>query len=153
MQRSVFGWLCCVLLCLGCSGGSDKSKANRPQTAIAKGVVTYNGKPLDDALIVFVPEANDGTAASAVTDSSGGFSMMAFPPESGAVPGKYKVTVSKMIDPPVAQFDESSHDAPPPKTSKPKSLIPIKYSQPHTSNLTAEVPVEGAEALKLELKD
>ena len=78
---------------------------------------------------------------------------MAFPPGNGAVLGKYKVTVSKMIDPPVVPFDESAHDAPPPKISKPKSLIPVKYSQPHTSNLIAEVPAEGTESLKIELKD
>ncbi len=153
MPRSVYGWLCCVVVLVGCSGGTDKSKANRPQTAIAKGVVTYAGKPLDDALIIFVPESNEGTAASAVTDSSGGFSMMAFPPEDGAVPGKYKVTVSKMIEPPVAIIDESAHDAPPPKASKPRSLIPLKYSQPHTSNLTAEVPQKGAETLQIDLKN
>ncbi len=153
MQRSVLGWLCCVVLCVGCSGESDKSKANRPKTSTAKGVVTYGGKPLDDALIVFVPEENEGTAASAVTDSHGGFSMMAFPPEKGAVPGKYNVTVSKTIEPPTVEFNESSHDAPAPKASKPKSLIPSKYSQAKTSNLIAVVPAEGTETLQIDLKD
>jgi hypothetical protein len=153
MNRALIGWLCGVVVLVGCSGGTDKSKANRPQTALANGVVTYNGKPLDGALIVFVPEANEGTAAAAVSNNQGEFSAMAFSPEQGAVPGKYTVTVSKMLEPTAEQPDEASHDAPPAKIVKPKSLIPIKYSQPKTSTLIVVVPAEGTESLKLELKD
>ncbi len=153
MNRELMGWLCFVAMSMGCSGGVDKSKANRPITALANGVITYNGKPLDGALIVFVPDASGGTSAAAVSNSKGEFTAMAFSPEQGAVPGKYTVTVSKMLEPAVEQPDESGHDAPVAKVVKPKSLIPIKYSQSKTSTLKVEVPAEGTESLKLEMKD
>jgi hypothetical protein len=153
MSRAWIGCLYCIVVLVGCSGGTDKAKASRPKTALANGVVTYNGQPLDGALIVFVPEVNEGTSAAAVSNSQGKFTAMAFSPEQGAVPGKYTVTVSKMLEPTAEQPDEAGHDAPPPKVVKPKSLIPIKYSQPKTSTLIVVVPAEGTESLKLELKD
>ena len=152
MNRALMGWLCGVVLLVGCSKGPDKSKSHRPKTVIAQGIITHKGMPLADALIVFVPEG-DGIAASAYSSDNGGFSMMAFSPEKGAVPGAYTVTVSKMEQIEESPANESSHDAPIVKSGKPKSLIPIKYSQTKTSNLTAQIPPEGSEALKIELKE
>ena len=152
MQRSMVGWVCCLVLLAGCSGG-DNYKSKRPKTVPAKGVVTYRGQPVGGAIILFVPLENSGTAASAMTDDSGGFTMMAFPPDSGAVPGKYTATVMKTIEPPAQVWSETSHDAPPPKVVKAVSLIPAKYAERSTSGLSVTIPEAGDEALKFELKD
>jgi len=140
------------LLLVGCGGG-DAFKAARPKTVSATGAIVYNGQPLDFALIVLSPEGTGGTAAMCRSDADGNFSLDAFPPDRGAVPGKYRVSVTKTEAPTVAVYDEGSHDAPMPKTDNgPKSLIPPAFGDLNTSGLTIEIPADGSDALKLELR-
>ena len=130
----------------GC--GSGRPKSNRPATALARGLVTYRGEPVSDAVLVFQPSAQGGFAASAMTDREGRFDLKAFPPDSGAVPGSYGVVVMK-----VSQEDVASEGGPGNAVAQPASLIPAKYSDASKSGLNAEVPAEGTEMLLFELKD
>jgi hypothetical protein len=133
----------------GCGSGDDKFKAQRPEVATAKGVVTYKGRPVEGATIVFAPRGG-ATAATGRTDSSGRFSVSAFPPDAGAVPGNYTVTISKTEELP--QTAPASHDAPA-DVPRPRSLIPEKYSVAESSGLTATVPEDGTSDLTFELTD
>jgi len=135
-----------AVVCAGC--GSGRPKSNRPATALARGLVTYRGKPVEDAVLVFQPSAQSGFAASAMTDRDGRFDLKAFPPDSGAVPGTYKVVVMK-----VSQDDVAAAAGPGNAVAQPASLIPAKYCDPSKSGLTAEVPAEGTEQLLFELRD
>ena len=57
------------------------------------GVVTLDGKPLEDATISFQPvPGNPGTTSGAATNNDGGFSISA---DKGLKPGKYTVTIQK----------------------------------------------------------
>ncbi len=138
-----------VVQAFGCGRGDDKFKAERPKVATARGVVTYKGSPVEGATIVFAP-TEGSTAATGRTDSSGRFSMSAFPPDAGAVPGNYTVTISKTEELP--QTAPASHDAPA-DLPRPKSLIPEKYSVAESSELTATVPENGTSDLRFELTD
>ncbi len=142
-----------LLSTVGCSGGDDKFKQARPKTVIASGMVTYKGQPVDGATVVLAPVASDGVAASAISNAKGAFELMAFPPDSGAVPGSYKVTVTKIQIAPETAYSEDSHDALPTPAVKPSSVIPQKYSTANTSDLTADIPESGIETLSFDLKD
>jgi len=138
------------LLCLlaGCGGSGDKYTKNRAKTVPASGFVKFNGQPVEGATVVFAPTAEKGIAASALTDAEGKFSLMAYPPLRGAVPGSYKVAITKM-DPPPPPRGPEAHDQPPPPA--PKSHLPEKFADPDKSGLRADVPEGGRDDLNFEL--
>lgn len=156
-RRAASAIACLTLLCfMGCGGGgTDKFKKARLKTTTASGTVVYRGQPLVDAIIVCYPTVagDKAVAASAYTDSSGNFSLQAYPPDKGAVPGSYQVTVQKNAPAeaaaPVAGVP--AHDQPPPPPPKP--LIPEKYGKIETSGLTLTIPETGKTDIKFELVD
>lgn len=91
----LFAWLTIlpVAVC-GCS--------TVPAYAPVPGSVTYKGDPLAGALVVFTPELNAARATPA-TATDGSFRLQTSLPNGvtrfGAVPGNYKVTVSKFVPP------------------------------------------------------
>lgn len=137
-----------VIGTLGC-GGQDKFAKSRPKTYKASGSVKYKDSPVEGATVVFAPTATDGTAASAITKSDGSFSLEAFPPLKGAVPGSYKVSITKKEPAPPAPTGPDAHDQPPPPP--PKYLIPEKYSDFEKSDLRADIPEGGRDDLHFEL--
>jgi hypothetical protein len=126
---------------VGCSGGHG--------TASVAGTVTYKNQPVDGAAVIFHPQDGAPAArpAQGRTDSAGHFSLTTyFGPDdqpAGALPGEYKVTVTK-IDEPTGAFDP--HKDPPPKNH-----LPAKYMTPQKSPLTATIkPGTNRPEFKLE---
>ena len=80
-----------VLLSLfvGCGGGDDST----PDLVEVTGTVMMNGKPVEKALVYFVPET--GAMSNGETDASGKFSLMYRGQMKGAAPGKSIVKISK----------------------------------------------------------
>jgi len=151
LPRSLLVALLCFAL-VGCGGAEDAAKKARPKTVNAVGSITYNGQPLDFASILLESQTSGGTAAMCRSDADGKFSLDAFPPDRGAVPGMYRVSVKKTEPAKEQVFDPSNHDAPiAEETTGPKSLIPPEFGEFDTSGLTLEVPAEGSDSLKLEL--
>lgn len=138
-----------LLLAISCSR-HDPAKNARPKVVPATGLVTYKGQPVADAIVVFVPDPSTGVPANATTDGEGKFILKAFDPDEGAVPGKYKVTVSKVEIPPPPP--SAGHDQVL-KPVLPKYHVPQKYEDPEKSGLTAEVVEGQPNDFKLELKD
>ncbi|MDB5346091.1 MAG: hypothetical protein JWP89_4468 [Schlesneria sp.] len=159
MSRRAASALLCLLLSLviGCGGGaSDKFKKARQKTAKATGAVMYRGQPLADAVIVCFPTlaGDKAVAASAYTDANGNFSLEAYPPEKGAVPGDYQITIQKNAPAearPAPPPGVPAHDVPAPPPPRP--LIPAKYGKIETSGLTLKVPEAGIADIKIELVD
>ncbi len=117
-----------------------------------KGVVTFDGKPLAKASVVFSSQERGGRDASGFTDTDGVFELTTFRPKDGALPGLYKVTVhySEAVAVPVGP--QSPADAQRAAvTVKPSSVViaPI-YSQPDRTVLSQKVPPDGA--VRIELK-
>ncbi len=143
--------LCAVLA--GCGGGDDPFKKARPKTVSSTGTITYNGEPLKFATIVLEPQVEGGIAAMGRSDGEGHFYVNAFPPDPGAVPGTYRVSVTKTEAPKTANPNPADHDAPAvEEPAEPVSLIPLKFAKTETSELTIEIPAEGSEILTLDLK-
>ena len=111
MHRALAALLLAPLL--GCSGAHG--------TASVSGTVLYKGQPVEGATVIFHPKGETPTAkpAQGKTDSGGHFSLaIYFGPgdqPSGALPGDYSVTVTK-IDEPQGTFDP--HKDPPPKNHR-----------------------------------
>ena len=77
-----------LALLVGCNSGSVSG------TVPASGKVTYKGAPVEGAIVTFVPQGN-GRTATATTRAGGVFSLTTVD-SSGALPGKYRVTVDKV---------------------------------------------------------
>src|SRR5262249_17280259 len=97
----------------GCDNG-------RPKTAVVKGKVTFNGKPVPHGTVLFVPVV-PGTTATGAIAPDGSYSLTTFKKGDGAVLGKHKVAILAMDDKPGALPTDAN--LPPP-------IVPDKYSSP-----------------------
>jgi predicted small lipoprotein YifL len=148
---------CLTLVIAGCG---EKKPATFPVT----GTVTLDGKAVEGAQITFVGEPPEKSAAT-VTKADGSYEMATFDAGDGALPGSYKIMVTKYpSDPggpspygnppvestaPVEQSAEAISEAygkaysgPPKKGAPPKAPaneLPMKYASTVTSGLTFTV--------------
>lgn len=148
--RARTGWLMVgpltwISLLAGCGGVEGMSRVN--------GTVTYNGQPLSQGEINFIP-ASPGIARGAYADldDQGRYSLSTFEPGDGAYQGQYKVTItSRGPDKPIppekqGQMMEEDMQG----TGDP--LIPERYFTPMTSGLEANVE-SGSNVIDFDLTD
>jgi hypothetical protein len=142
-RRDVF----IAALVLAATIGCGKQQGG-PATVNVTGTVTLVGNPLEGANVVFNPAigSDDGRLASqAMTDASGRFELTThvgggkFKP--GIVPGKYAVSISKL--------DTAATKN---TFTPPKNLLPQRYADPKTSQLSANVKADAANDFPFELK-
>lgn len=138
---------------IGCGGGVASVR-----TVPVKGKVTLDGKPVEGATVQFAPEDSGGRAASGVTKSDGTFELTTAGGGPGAVPGNYKVAITKRTTAGPAQAPKSQEEAmkaiqeqmakggsaalikTPPKV---QDELPPQYGDAATSGFSAEVTVGG----------
>ena len=127
-------------LSLGCGGGEKV-----PPLFSVTGKVTFQGKPVAGATVIFVPEVPPATAkskkdadqpvvkqAAGEADDDGNFELLYGEKHVGAPAGKYKVAITAVE--PLGEGDDSEDRRP--------SRIPEKFGNPMTSGLTAVVKDE-----------
>ena len=126
-------------LWLAVAGVGCSRPTRRPVVAPVTGVVTYNGSPLANAAVFFVP--TDPTASPwaniwsrATTNSSGEFVVTTFEKEDGSLPGSKLVKVVAQEDLKPGPDTEGET-----VTVTPKALIPVRYFDETTSGLKATV--------------
>ncbi len=66
-----------------------------PKTYPVTGTVTLDGKALPGASVTFHSDAGNNKTAATNTDDQGKYTMSTFKQGDGAVPGSYKITISK----------------------------------------------------------
>ena len=93
-----------------------------------------SGAPVDKALVVMRPESGSQWMASGATDASGSAVMKTDGMYPGAVPGKYKVTVSKSETTMTGQMSAEGTEI-----VQTKALIDPKFSKAETTPLSVEV--------------
>ncbi len=158
----LLGGLVCVAGMIGCGGAAG----DYPDTVPVSGTITRLGSPVAMAVVTFIPNEK-GSPGTAVTDAQGNYTLMTFQPEDGAIPGGYKVTVTKTQvqkqgsavgspDDPDAAYLEmedqgidvtggSAGDGTA-ASSQPDAvdLLPLKYKSRDTTDLTADVSKDKA---------
>ncbi|MCA9127016.1 MAG: carboxypeptidase regulatory-like domain-containing protein [Planctomycetales bacterium] len=148
-------WFGCLVSLCGC-GETD----NLPRTVKAEGIVLLDGSPIDGASIVFAETAGEYYARG-FSDDSGRFSLDAFESKRGAVPGSYKVTVSKTVTVENSvnqkQLKSMAEDAEHAATGGEDANVswvndlPPKYANFTTSGIEVTIPEDGTEQIKIEL--
>lgn len=141
----VLGFLLFTLVGIAGCGSGDGNPPTYPVT----GTVTYQGKPVEGADIVFVPSTPEALAAFAKSDADGKFAMRTFEPGDGVVAGSYKVKVVKLEPGDVEEtpvFESSEEEAEfyveGDPVTPPKNLLPRKYADHNASGLTVTVAAE-----------
>ncbi len=124
----------------GC--GSSIAAGPDPATLVAvKGRLTMDNVPMEKAMVIFFPQDTKmGDGASALTDASGNYEMTTGG-ATGAVPGSYRVIVSRLVDPagkPVIATPET-----PPASLGAIESLPRQYSDFTMSKLSAKVAASG----------
>ena len=133
-----------VAVLLGCN--SSGTRIEKQATVPVTGIVKYKGSPVANASVIF--QALDGKVSShGTTDAAGTFTLSTYGNQDGAPVGRYKVTVAantaKESEPGVLA------DEPPGGF---KSPVPMKYSNPTTTDIVVEVKAEGKNDFTIELK-
>ena len=153
-MRFVFGALALTALVLapGCGGGDGLG--NRVPIT---GKVSYNGQPLKQGQISFVPDAPEGHAATGQIVDGAIKDVSTLAANDGILPGKYKIAISAQEAVDTSEVAKKySAAADPVELAKAratgKKLIPEKYGNAFDSGLTADITSSG-QALSFELKD
>jgi hypothetical protein len=121
-----------TLACLGCGGKSSLA------TATVKGTVVYQGKPLTEGTIQFVPER--GPAANGRIGPDGTFTA-SIPDDGGAIAGPNQIAITATRE---------GQAIPGERVKSVVWLIPEKFGSPGSSGLNCEVK-EGENVYKIEL--
>jgi len=135
-----------VLLASGCGDNSGVGK-----TYPVRGRITFNNEPLtaESTTVLFKPDAARGNTSpfepAGTVDEDGNYSLLT-KGKKGAPAGWYKVVVTALASEPV-HSKGPGHPHP-----VAQSLLPARYGQAKTTDLTVEVvehPAPGAYDLKL----
>jgi hypothetical protein len=125
-------------------------------TVRVEGIVTLDNQPVPEATVLFIPEGGTGQPAHGMTDENGKFQLTTFKENDGALPGAYKVTVTKSVpppQPPEAEPGDSrsilAHFKAIKEQKKEKSPLPAIYASEKTTPFRYTVPVEDKVVLEL----
>lgn len=127
--------------------------SNAIKTEGVSGVVTYNGEPLADANVKFIPTDSTGAQSVGKTNEKGEYKLQTLlgAADAGTTPGEYKVAIDCL-----ESFDTGETYVADGGEEKAvvdvRSVIPETYGNPETSGLTATV-VEGDNVINFELTD
>ena len=150
---------CAMVLCFLVAMESGCGSSGKPKPVAAEGVLTWeDGKPVTQATVVFLPDDPKGKQASGLTGKDGSFTLTTYNQDDGAVPGDYKIIVTKGLN----SAGETPQEKDPTKLmrefyekSKQKSAkdgVPDIYGNPKTSPLKWRVEAGGTKInLKLKL--
>lgn len=140
MRYSVCVLLGCALLSLmvnGCGG------SNTPMTYPVTGVVTFQGRPLPDAVVMFFAEG--GRSATGATNAQGEFTLTTFVPGDGALSGLKKVALGELA----VEAKEGDLFLPKPKPPR----FSVRYTDPNQSGLEFEVKPGAENKFAIDLKE
>jgi hypothetical protein len=126
-------WVLIVCILAGCN-------RSKPELIPVRGNVLFQGKPIPRAEIVLHPQfEGPGWMPVATVAEDGSFAVSTKQDGDGALPGKYKVTLS--------WHPRARDDNPGP------NLLPARYADVSTSDLELQVGAATDEPITLRLKN
>ncbi len=116
------------------------------------GVITYNGEPLANATVKFIPTDATGSQSYGKTNEKGEYKLQTLlgAADAGTTPGEYKVTVDCITTVETGNMIEENGEEK--EETVAESLIPAKYNNAETSGLTATV-APGDNTINFDLSD
>jgi hypothetical protein len=123
-----------LVIGLGCDRG--------PRLVQADGIVKYKNAVIPGADVVFVPDA-DGQPAIGRTDEQGHFTLMTSG-RPGAMIGAYKVSITAARPKRAVSEAEAVAMSSEQIAANREDLVPVKYNNPVSSELTATVTKDAA---------
>jgi hypothetical protein len=162
MRSTSFSTLILAGLSLATMGGCG-GRANKLGTVSAGGTVTYRGAALAGATVTLAPQSGQRPAVG-LSDEAGRFRLTTLAARDGAMPGAYKVTVTKtdeaVVPKNVAAMSveemrayEAEMIKGPPDFQEPVHLLPKRYGSPETTPFTCEVKPTGENDFVFQLTD
>jgi len=142
VSRRISLLLCCAGLLLAAGCGEP-----RQHVVPVKGRVLYNDKPLAFGGVMFQPE--NGLPARGTIQSDGTFTLTTYSNGDGGTVGMNKVRVTCFP----SQSPEGAGDASKGELPTAGSLIPTRYNDYSTSELTIEIKPEGNDDVVIRLVD
>jgi hypothetical protein len=141
MRRAFWpGWLIVgMLVCLGCEA--------KQHVVPVKGKVLFNDQPLEFGGVMFQPDA--GQPARATIQPDGTFVLTTFREGDGGTVGNNRVRVTCFP----SQQPRAESAAAVGEVAAGASLIPTRYNDFSTSELTVEIGEQGDDEIVLRLKD
>ena len=139
-----------VMLIAGC--GSK----NALDTIPIRGEVIYNGKPLTEGTVVYLPApGSKSRQATGPLESDGSFSLTTQSADDGAMKGEYQIIVLAYKPKPPEPKSKEELEALINKEGESQRgfIIPEKYTNPETSGLSDTVDENHSGFKKIELSD
>lgn len=128
-----------IALMLGCESSKD-------QLAPVSGIVTLDGEPLSDGVVIFQPMAGDnlnvGPGSNARTDEQGRFVLNTIDEQPGAIVGRHRIRIYS-FSPESPRVDDTDSEPP-------SERVPPRYN--HRSKLTFNVSAEGTGEANFDLE-
>src|SRR5215213_9538816 len=152
MKRLGSHWAALAAGALFVAGCGSKSELD---LVPVRGEVTYNGKPLAEGTVVYLPDqASAGRQATGPINSDGSFSLTTQKRDDGVMKGSYQIVVLAYKPHPGEPKTREEHEAMAQKGGIERGyIIPVKYTEPATSGLSDTVDENHSGFKKIELKD
>jgi hypothetical protein len=119
---------------------SSCQRSDRPKLYPVTGTITYDGKPLADATVTFLPE--NGKVAVGATDASGNYTLST-QGEPGAMEGLFRISIVAMEQVKKYTPEEFEQLTDAERAKAHQSRIPTRYANPNGTELTATVTAAG----------
>lgn len=133
----------CTAIVAALSTGCGESG---PHVVRVEGRVTYNGKPVGEGVVQFLPHSNSAQTparpGAGHLQADGRYSMQSYGGREGVLPGEYQVAI--------AAFEYSKIKFPPEPNHKMEYTVPARYTQAATSDLKAIVPEDAKTPLRID---
>jgi hypothetical protein len=150
-MKPLFSFIATAAFCLpGLVGCRDE---NSLELFPIRGEVTYQGKPLPEGTVVYLPQDSPGARqATGAIQPDGSFALMTRDENDGAMRGSYQIAIYAYKPHPGEPATREEHEALAKKGGlKREYLIPEKFADPKTSGLTDVVNEEHSGFKKFEL--
>ncbi|HZL88859.1 MAG TPA: hypothetical protein VFB96_10840 [Pirellulaceae bacterium] len=118
----------------------------RQPLAPVDGIVTLDGQPLGNVLVVFVPDGSGGpvSRATGIADAAGRFELKTEDGRLGAAVGSYRIVVEDLA------LQDAPRDPDGTILVMPPTRIPDRYASTLTTTAAAQVE-QGRRPMKVEL--